>query len=153
VGLSILILILWGFNTFLKIELIENLLAYFQIPIFQTTLYEILAYITPRVFRFIIFWVMYQWIPKALVKPSEAFWGATFAIILTELITVIMNWYLSSQWVRYELIYGSLGRIIALMLWIYFSSYVILFGAHISSAVGVLFRKRYNNTLPKEEYQ
>jgi YihY family inner membrane protein len=153
VGMSILILILWGFNTLLNIELVKNLLAYFQIPVFQTTLYEILAYITPRVFRFIIFWVMYQWIPKALVKPSEAFWGASFAIILTELITVVMNWYISSQWVRYELIYGSLGRIIALMLWIYFSSYVILFGAHISSAVGVLFRKRYNNTLPKEEYQ
>ena len=153
IGLSILILILWGINTLLSIELVENLLAYFQIPIFQTTLFEILAYITPRIFRFIIFWVMYQWIPKAVVKPSEAFWGASFAIILTEVITIAMNWYISSQWVRYELIYGSLGRIIALLLWIYFSSYVILFGAHISSAVGVLFRKRYNNTLPKEEYQ
>lgn len=153
VGLSILILILWGLKTILNLELIENLLVYFQVPVFQTNLYEILAYITPRIFRFIIFWVMYQWIPKAMVKPSEAFWGAAFAIILTELITVIMNWYISSQWVRYELIYGSLGRIIAFMLWIYFSSYMILFGAHISSAVGVLFRKRYNNTLPKEEYQ
>ena len=90
---------------------------------------------------------MYQWIPKAYVKPSEAFWGATFAILLTEDITVIMNWYITSQWVRYELIYGSLGRIIALLLWIYFSSYVILFGAHISSAVGVLFRKN-NKQLP-----
>ncbi len=151
-GLSILILILWGFKTLLNVEIVKNLMAYFQVPIFQTTLYELLAYFTPRISRFIIFWVMYQWIPKAPVKPSEAFWGASFAIILTELITVVMNWYISSHWVRYELIYGSLGRIIAFMLWIYFTSYVILFGAHISSAVGVLFRKRPSNTLPKEEY-
>ncbi len=152
-GLSILILLLWGFKTLLNVEIVKDLMVYFQVPIFQTTLYEIIAYLTPRIFRFIIFWVMYQWIPKASVKPSEAFWGASFAIILTELITIVMNWYISSQWVRYELIYGSLGRIIAFMLWIYFSSYVILFGAHISSAVGVLYRKRHINILPKEEYQ
>ncbi|MDO9087775.1 MAG: YihY/virulence factor BrkB family protein [Anaerolineaceae bacterium] len=141
IGLSILILVLWGMKALLDVELVQNLLTYFQIPVFQTTLYEIIAYLAPRIFRFMIFWVMYQWIPKAMVRPSEAFWGATFAIILTELITLVMNWYLNSQFVRYELIYGSLGRIIALMLWIYFSSYVILFGAHISSAVGRLFRK------------
>ena len=151
IGLSILILIIWGLKTILNIELIEQLLTYFEVPIFKTTLYGILAYITPRIFRFIIFWVMYQWIPKALVKPSEAFWGATFAIILTELITIILNWYITSQWVRYELIYGSLGRIIALMLWIFISSYVILFGAHISSAIGTLFRKngKQNSNRPK----
>lgn len=85
---------------------------------------------------------MYQWIPKAIVKPYQAFWGATFTLFFTELITVIMNWYTSSQWIRYELIYGSLGRIIALMLWIYFTSYVIFFGAHISSAIGLLAKRK-----------
>ncbi len=119
----------------LDIELIRHLLEYFEIPILNTTLYAILAYVIPRTFRFIIFWVMYQWIPKASVKPYQAFWGATFTLILTELITIVMSWYTSSQWMRYELIYGSLGRIIALLLWIYFSSYVIFFGAHISSAL------------------
>jgi len=135
IGMSILILLLWGFGALLDIELIRHLLEYFQIPILNTTLYAILAYVIPLIFRFIIFWVMYQWIPKASVKPSHAFWGATFTLFFTELITVAMNWYTSSQWMRYELIYGSLGRIIALLLWIYFSSYVIFFGAHISSAL------------------
>lgn len=136
IGLSILILFLWGFKALMDIELIKHLLAYFQIPLFNTTIYAILAYVIPRIFRFIIFWVMYQWIPKASVKPSQAFWGATFTLFFTELISVIMNWYTSSQWMRYELIYGSLGRIIALMLWIYFTSYILFFGAHISSALG-----------------
>ncbi len=152
-GLSILILFLWGFKALLNVEIVKDLLVYFQVPIFQTTLYDIIAYLTPRIFRFIIFWVMYQWIPKPSVRLSEAFWGASFAIILTEIITAAVNWYITSQWVRYELIYGSLGRIIAFMLWIYLSSIVILFGAHISSAVGTLFRKNHVNVLPKEEYQ
>jgi membrane protein len=142
IGLSILILFLWSFRALLNIELIRHLLDFFKVPILNTTLYAIIAYIIPRGFRFIIFWVMYQWIPKAVVKPSQAFWGATFTLLFTELITVIMNWYTSSQWMRYELIYGSLGRIIALMLWIYFSSYVIFFGAHISSAIGEVAKRK-----------
>jgi membrane protein len=142
IGLSILILLLWGFRALLNVELIRHLLEYFQVPILNTTLYAIIAYIVPLAFRFVIFWVMYQWIPKAVVKPYQAFWGATFTLVFTELISVVMNWYTSSQWMRYELIYGSLGRIIALMLWIYFSSYVIFFGAHISSAIGKLAKRK-----------
>ena len=142
IGLSIMILLLWGLRTLLDVELVKHLMEYFQGPFFNTTLYAVLAYIVPRLFRFIIFWVMYQWIPKAIVKPSEAFWGATFTLFFTEVITVLMNWYTSSPWVRYELIYGSLGRIIALLLWIYFSSYVIFFGAHISSAFRILSKRK-----------
>ncbi len=141
VGLSIIMLVFWGFKTLLNLQIIDEIIIYFQIPIFQTNLYEISTYLIPRVFRFIIFWVMYQWIPKARVKPREAFWGAIFSVILTESITLILNWYLSSHYVKYELVYGSLGRIIALLLWIYLSSAVLLFGAHVSSAVGTLFRK------------
>ncbi len=146
IGLSILILLLWAFRSLMNVELIKQLLEYFQVPILNTTLYAIIAYLVPRAFRFIIFLVMYQWIPKAVVKPYQAFWGAAFTLLFTELITVIMNWYTSSQWIRYELIYGSLGRIIALMLWIYFSSYVIFFGAHISAAVGTISKKRTENS-------
>ncbi|HSM25770.1 MAG TPA: YihY/virulence factor BrkB family protein [Anaerolineaceae bacterium] len=142
VGLSIMILLLWGVRTILEVEIIKNLLDYFQGPFFNTSLYAMLVYIAPRLFRFIIFWVMYQWIPKAIVKPSEAFWGALFTLLFTEVITVVMGWYTSSPWVRYELIYGSLGRIIALLLWIYFTSYVIFFGAHISSAFRILAKRK-----------
>jgi membrane protein len=86
---------------------------------------------------------MFQWFPKANVRPNEALWGALTVTLFSELITFMMNWYLTSQWVRYELIYGSLGRIIAFLLWIYFSSFAILFGAHISSAVAAVTRKKH----------
>jgi len=151
-GLTILLLALWGFRTILNVELVEYLLQYFQVPIFKTTLYDILAFIMLRVFRFIIFWVIYLWIPRAKVRPSEAFWGALFSLVMTDIITHALNWYITSNWVRYEIIYGSLGRIIALLLWIYFSSYVILFGAHVSSAVGKIFKLR-SDFPSKSEYQ
>ncbi len=142
VGLAILVIFLWFINALIKIDFIDRLIVFFKIPILTTSLWEILALIAPRAFRLLMYWIMFQWLPKASVKPMEALVGAMFTLILSELITFVMNWYLGSQWVRYELIYGSLGRIIALLLWIYFSSFLILFGAHVSSAVAEVTRKK-----------
>ena len=45
------------------------------------------------------------------------------------------GWFLSSGLVRHQLVYGSLGTVVALMLWIYLSSLITLFGAHLSAAI------------------
>lgn len=142
IGLILIIIILWFLNTIIQMDFVARLITFFKVPILSTTLWDILLFLIIRGFRFLIYWIIFQWFPKASVRPSEALWGAITVTICSEFITYIMNWYLTSQWVRYELIYGSLGRIIALLLWIYFSSYVILFGAHISSAVASVTRKR-----------
>lgn len=146
IGLTITIILFWFFQALLSIDLIKHLLEFFKIPFFSTNLWDLFTFVGPRIFRLTMFWIMYQWIPKASVKPVEAFWGALFALILTDLITLIMSWYLGSQWMRYELVYGSLGRIIALLLWIYLTSFVVLFGAHISSAVAQVTRRSRKNS-------
>jgi len=42
---------------------------------------------------------------------------------------------------KYELIYGSLGTIVALMFWIYLISNIALFGAHLSVVIGEKYKK------------
>lgn len=143
IGLIFGIIILWFLQTLIQMDFVNRLITFFKIPILSTTLWDILAFLIIRGFRFLMFWIIFQWFPKASVKPNEALWGALTVTLFSELITFMMNWYLTSQWVRYELIYGSLGRIIAFLLWIYFSSYAILFGAHISSAVAAVTRKKH----------
>jgi membrane protein len=46
---------------------------------------------------------------------------------------------LSSGLARYDLIYGSLGAIIAFLTWIYLSTLIILLGAYLTEAIE--FRK------------
>jgi membrane protein len=151
IGVAILLVVFWFFRTLLEVDLISQLLSLFKIPVFETTVWDLITFVGPKLFRFLMFWILYQWIPKADVKPKEALWGAVFTTLLTELLTLIMNWYLSSQWQRYELIYGSLGSIIALLLWIYFASFIIFFGAHLSSAVSKTKRKKEFNELCSDE--
>jgi len=73
--------------------------------------------------------------PNTKVRWSEVFWGALVATCAGEIATNGFSWYLSSGIVHYELIYGSLGTVVALMLWIYIGVQIILFGAHVSAAI------------------
>jgi len=78
---------------------------------------------------------LYRWVPSALVRWPEATVGALVATGAMEVTTRGFSWYLRSGLARYELIYGSLGAVVALLLWIYLNSLILLFGAHLSAAV------------------
>lgn len=97
--------------------------------------WSFLSNLLPFIFRLLLFWGLYFWIPNTKVRRGAAFWGALFTAITWELITNIFTWVLSSGFARYELIYGSLGAIVALMFWIYMTSWIIIFGAHLSASI------------------
>jgi membrane protein len=64
-----------------------------------------------------------------------AFWGALVAAVAWELVTDAFTWVLSSGLIHYELVYGSLGAIIALLFWIYLISWILLYGAYLTAAI------------------
>jgi membrane protein len=85
---------------------------------------------------------LYRWLPNTEVLWSEATWGSLIASAGTFMATSIFSWYLGSRsgLTNYNLVYGSLGAIVALMFWIYLLSYIILFGAHLSSSIAYYTR-------------
>jgi len=125
-----------------------NVLARFRVPIGggfsvdETSLWTTLLSSVPRAFVFLAFLGLYHWVPNTKVTWSEAFWGALVATPAGEIATDAFSWYLSSGIVQYELVYGSLGTIVALMLRIYIGALIALFGAHLSAAVARHRRSR-----------
>jgi membrane protein len=79
--------------------------------------------------------LLYFYIPNQKVEFTSSLPAAFLASIAVDLITSVFTWYLSSGWARYNLVYGSLGAVVALMFWIYLLSVIVLFGAHLSSAI------------------
>lgn len=134
-GMAALLIIPLILNTVL------NVLARLDMPVVMglaangTPLWATLLSMTPRLFVFLALLGLYRWTPNTRVKWSEAFWGALVATPAGEIATNGFTWYLSSGVVHYELVYGSLGAMVALMLWIYISVQIILFGAHVSAAI------------------
>ncbi len=79
--------------------------------------------------------LLYFWIPNRKVNLKAAFFGGLFSGSMIEITTVVFTYFLSSGLARYNLVYGSLGVVMALVFWIYLLGTIILFGAHIASAL------------------
>ncbi|MDY7076748.1 MAG: YihY/virulence factor BrkB family protein [Chloroflexota bacterium] len=118
-----------------------DVLAHFSVPVGggiavgETPLWTTLLGIVPRLFTFFALLSLYRWVPNTQVRGSEAFWGALAATLAWRVATNGFAWFISSGIVRYELVYGSLGAIVALMLWIYIMGLIVLFGAHLAAAI------------------
>jgi membrane protein len=91
----------------------------------------------PVLFTFLMFAAMYQWVPNKIVRWRAVIIGALFAAVTWELARLAFTYYLNSGIVHYEFVYGSLGALIALMLWIYLSNLLSLFGAYIVAELDV----------------
>lgn len=105
----------------------------------QTNLWRLLSNSLPFLVRLILAWALYRWVPDTEVKFIPAIGGALFAAVAWESTTAGFIWYLSSGLGRYEFVYGSLGAILALMFWMYLSSWVLLFGAYLTAAIQETF--------------
>lgn len=84
---------------------------------------------------FVLFLVLYYWVPTVNVSGQAAFWGASAASIAWKIATALFALYVRSGFGRYELIYGSVGALVAFLFLIYILATVTLFGAHLTSAI------------------
>lgn len=84
---------------------------------------------------FLVFLTLYHRIPTKRVKWSATIWGALIASIAWKAVTAGFAWYLGSSFGQYQLVYGSLGAIVAFLFLIYIISLITLFGAHLSAAI------------------
>ena len=84
---------------------------------------------------FLVFLTLYRWIPTLRVRWRSTFWAALTASLAWKGVTTGFSWYLGSSFGQYQLVYGSLGAIVAFLFLIYIISWITLFGAHLSAAI------------------
>jgi len=100
-----------------------------------STLWQLFVIISPPVLSFLILWVLYWWIPNIGVSGRASSIAALITAFIHRLFSFAFSWYLGSGLERYELVYGSLSTIVVLMFWIYFTSWITLWGAHLTGAI------------------
>jgi len=66
--------------------------------------------------------------------------GSTLSTLLIILLSLGFNYYIGN-FSRYNTLYGSIGTLIIVMLWIYFVSFVILIGFELNASISVLKQK------------
>ena len=91
--------------------------------------------VLPFLLSFAIFTLIYKFIPN-----TKTFWryvwpGALLAAVLFELAKSVFILYLD-RFANYQAVYGSIGSVIALLVWMYLSAFVLILGAEVSTEYG-----------------
>ena len=84
---------------------------------------------------FALFFSLYSWVPTVTVRAKAATSGALLSSISWKIATALFSLYIRSGFSRYELVYGSLGALVAFLFLIYILATITLFGAHFTSAI------------------
>lgn len=85
-------------------------------------------------FAFIAFAILYKTFPNVRVSWSVAWRGALVAAVLWQVAKFLYEFYLVYL-ARFNLVYGSVGAIIGLLLWGYISASIVLFCAELSAVM------------------
>jgi len=129
------------------LDWITNLIPFLNADSASTStpsLWRLLSRLGSWLTIFLLFLALYRWVPNTDVPWSASFWGALTASIAWNLATEGFSWYLRSGLGRYQLVYGSLGAIVALLFLIFIVSTITLFGAHLSAAIDHWIEDRDN---------
>jgi membrane protein len=88
-----------------------------------------------------LYFVVYRYFPTRRVHVGAALAGAVLASLLWEIAKQIFRWYILSIGV-YDQIYGALGFLVALTMFVYYSGIVMVLGAEYTAALEARWRKR-----------
>ena len=110
-----------------------NLTLRTQVPLLPVLTSRFVATVVPLLLNFVMFALLYKVVPYTQVPWAAACRGAVVAAVGWEVAKVAFAWYLASGLARYRIVYGSLGAVVVLLLWSYFSSVIVLFGAELGA--------------------
>jgi membrane protein len=86
------------------------------------------------VFNTALFFVAYRYFPHRKVPVGPALAGALLASVLWEAAKQLFRWYITTLGV-YDKIYGPLGALVALSMFVYYSGIVFVLGAEFAAAL------------------
>jgi membrane protein len=107
----------------------------------------IIVYTSSKLVAFLlmltIFLVLYKFVPNTKTHWRSVWPGALLAAVLFEVARTLFIFYLDN-FAHYQLIYGSIASIIILLVWIYYSAFIMILGAEFTFQYS---RMRYSVTI------
>ena len=81
-----------------------------------------------------LFAMLFKWFPDADVRWEDALKGGVATSLLFNIGKLAIGWYIGSQGL--ESTYGAAASIVVLLIWVYYSAQIVLFGAEVTHALG-----------------
>jgi membrane protein len=81
-----------------------------------------------------LFCMLFKWFPDADVRWKAALKGGVATSLLFNIGKLAIGWYIGSQGL--ESTYGAAASIVVLLIWVYYSAQIVLFGAEVTHVLG-----------------
>jgi len=93
----------------------------------------LLRYAVPYLITVFFFYFAYRIIPADKIRSSVALAGSALFALLMEIAKQLFTWYIAN-YTRYNIIFGSLGTIVILVIWAFYVALIFLFCAELMSS-------------------
>jgi len=112
---------------------------FFHIPFLAQWTYTIdsIRFITSIVLSFLFFILLYNASPNKRIMIKDVMPGAIFSTISWHLLSFLFSLYVNNAG-SFSYMYGSLTGIIILLLWLYFSSTIIIIGGELNAIISLV---------------
>lgn len=91
----------------------------------------------------ILFAMLFKWFPDTPIAWTDVWLGAATTALLFNLGKQLIGWYVGTQ--GFESTYGAAASIVVLLIWIYYSAQIVLFGAELTHAYSAETGSRRNH--------
>jgi membrane protein len=105
--------------------------------------WDLSSLMIPIVLSFIAFSFLYWFVPNARIRLRDVWPGALLAALLFEAVKVGFGVYLEN-FSNYDVVFGSLGAVVAFLFWVYLSASILLLGAEVASEYPRVMRGDYD---------
>lgn len=85
-----------------------------------------------------VFLLLYRYIPSTKVAWRDTWLGALVGTLLFHVVRIGFTWFIT-QAEGFNIVYGSLGALFAVLSWAYFSSLALMWGAQVSATYSRLY--------------
>lgn len=99
-----------------------------------TALAFLIAILFRLIFNFLLFFLIYMVVPKRKQLASRVAKGAFFSAVLFLLLQYVLDFYFGSL-SHATVLYGTIGVVISLMVWLYFTGMIAFLGAEFIRAL------------------
>lgn len=115
--------------------LLQQFADWFNLSMGIQSILSVLRFIIPTLMLIVFFTLFYKFVPNKRLPFRKAVVGAIFTTFGWLLVSTLFSYYVNN-FSNYTRLYGILGSVIVLLLWINLSSMIILIGAEIVMLVG-----------------
>jgi membrane protein len=96
--------------------------------------WDVASFLLPVLISFVAFFLVYWLVPARRQPPRYIVPGALVAAVLFEIVKIGFNIYLENLG-NYDVVFGSLGAVVAFLFWVFLSANTMLLGAEVTSLV------------------